>query len=221
MPTGIYERKIRTKYPFEWTHSKHENIFVNGKQKNKLPPLEILNWLFRYDNESGKLFKIRGSSGKVWNSEREITAHNGSGYLHVAIADSNGLQTMFKVHQLIYYMVSGIESLQVVDHQDGNPLNNRFPNLRLTTESVNSRNKRMRSNNTSGYVGVSWNKQKSKWMAQITIDGKQKYLGYYDSPEEANQARLEYVGKFNLANLGEAFSYRHTNGITSEDANQE
>lgn len=209
MPTGIYERNS---YPTYWVHEKHENVFINGMQKLKLPPLEILNWMFRYDSESGKLYKVRESSGKPCNPERESTTANGNGYLNVNIRDSNGLRKLFQVHHLIYYMVSGVEPLQIVDHQDGNPLNNRFPNLRLTTESVNSRNKKMRSNNTSGYVGVSLNKQRSKWMAHITIDGKQKHLGYYDSPEEANQARLEYVGTFNLHNLDEAFSYRHTNG---------
>ena len=221
MPTGI---NVISKYPFEWKHEKHTDVLISGKQKNKLPPLEILNWLFRYDSESGKLFKTRGSSGKLCSPEREITTVNSEGYIRVSITDSNGLEKLFQVHQVIYFMVSGVEPLQIVDHQDGDKLNNRFPNLRLTTQVVNSRNKRMRSDNTSGYVGVYWDKRNSKWKAQIKIDGKLKTIGYYDSPEEANQARLEYVGKFNLANLGEAFSYRHTNGITdstAEDTNQE
>ena len=218
MPAGVYERN---KYPFEWVSEKHENVFINRQQKNKLPPLEILNWLFRYDSESGKLFRIRSSSGKPCEPEREITAVDGGGYLHVGITDSNGLQKLFKVHQIIYYMASGIEPLQIVDHRDGDKLNNLFDNLRLTTEVGNNRNHKMQRNNTSGFVGVTWYKRNSKWAAYIIIDGKHKHLGLYDSPEEAYQARMEAIGKFNLANLGEAFSYRHTNGITSEDVNQE
>ena len=118
VPTGIYERKLRNKYPVEWTHSNHENVFVSGMQKLKLPPLEILRWLFRYDSESGKLYRIREASGKLCEPEREITTV-ANGYLHVGITDSNGLQKKFQVHQVIYFMFSGIEPLQIVDHRDG------------------------------------------------------------------------------------------------------
>lgn len=198
MPKGVYERNS---YPTYWKHEKHTDVFIAGKQKLKLPPLVILNWLFRYDSDTGKLFKIREASGKLCNPEREISTV-ANGYLQVGITDSNGLMKLFYVHQVIYYMLSGVEPLQIVDHMDGDTLNNRFPNLRLTTEAVNQRNRGMNRNNKSGFVGVSWDKRKSKWMAHITIDGKNKNLGRYDSPEEAYQARLEYVGKFNLANLG-------------------
>ena len=208
MPTGI---NVRNKYPVNWTHSKHESVFINGIQKLKLPPLEILNWMFRYDSESGKLYKVRESSGKLCNPEREIAAVD-NGYLQVGITDSNGLTKNFKVHQIIFYMHTGIEPLQVIDHHDGDKLNNRFDNLRLTTEVCNNRNHKMQRNNKSGYVGVSWYNRVNKWCAQIKIDGKHKHIGYYDTKEEAYQARLEYVGTFNLHNLGEAFTYRHTNG---------
>ena len=107
-------------------------------------------------------------------------------------------------------------------------LNNRFPNLRLTTESGNNRNRGINRNNTSGYVGVSYDKGRDKWEAHIKIDGKKKHLGRHDTKEEAYQVRLKAIGTFNLHNLESAFSYRHTNvgdtpsnGITPEDTNQE
>jgi hypothetical protein len=175
----------RNSYPIFWEHSKHEEIFISGKQKNKLPPLEILNWLFRYDEESGKLFRIRGSSGKLWEPEREIT-YVDSGYLKVSIRDSNGVEKMFKVHQVIYYMHTGVEPLQIVDHMDGDSLNNRFDNLRLTNESGNNRNAKMRSDNTSGITGVVWNKQSGKWQARAYDNaGKRKHLGLFDNIIEA------------------------------------
>ena len=175
----------KSNYPFEWEHEKYENVFITGKQKNKLPPLEILNWLFRYDSESGKLYKVRDSSGKACEPEREITTV-ANRYLQVGITDGNGLQKMFQVHQIIYYIVSGIEPLQIVDHRDGDKLNNRFDNLRLTTGSGNQRNKRMLSNNRSGTTGVSWHKRESKWRARAYDNtGKQKHLGYFDDITEA------------------------------------
>ena len=177
--------RLGNRYPVHWVHSKHEEVLISGRQKLKLPPLEILRWLFRYDSESGKLFKIRGSSGKLYNPEKEITAV-ANAYLTVGITDSNGLMKVFKVHQIIYFMVSGIEPLQIVDHIDGNPLNNKFDNLRLTTESGNNRNAKMKSNNTSGVTGVYWHKRGKRWRAQTSDNtGKVKYLGYFDNIETA------------------------------------
>ena len=146
----------------------------------------MLNWLFRYDEESGKLYRTKEATGKVLSPEREIIAVNSSGYLQVGIRDSNGLLKLFQVHQLIYYMISGLEPLSIVDHRVGNKTNNRFDNLRLDTESENQRNKGMQSNNTSGITGVYWNKKYSKWQAQSCDNtGKQKFLGYFNNITEA------------------------------------
>lgn len=78
-----------------------------------------------------------------------------------------------------------------VDHQDGNGLNNRRCNLRGATRSQNLSNQRIRSNNTSGFKGVSRNKARAKWMAYIALHGKQHHLGYYDTPEAAHAAYVE------------------------------
>ena len=200
--------RLGNRYPVHWVHSKHEEVLISGRQKLKLPPLEILRWLFRYDSESGKLFKIRGSSGKLYNPEKEITAV-ANAYLTVGITDSNGLMKVFKVHQIIYFMVSGIEPLQIVDHIDGNPLNNKFDNLRLTTESGNNRNRGMSSRNTSGYVGVSWNKGAGKWMAMASDNNnKKKYLGYFDDITDAAN-----VVKAHYANPNNGYSERHGGAV--------
>lgn len=178
--------RLRNRYPVNWKHEKHEDVFITGRNKLKLPPLEILNWLFRYDSESGKLYKIRESSGKLCSPEREITTVSSSGYLIVSIRDSNGLEKKFRVHQIIYYIVSGIEPLSIVDHRDGDTQNNKFDNLRLTTESGNNRNKRMISNNTSGITGVHWDKSRSKWRTYaVDNSGKKKNLGRFDDIHEA------------------------------------
>lgn len=209
MPSGVYEKKIRSdkggSYPINFVHSKHENVFVNGLQKNRLPPLEILKWLFRYDSESGKLYKIRGSNGKAVEPAREITTVDGNGYLHVSITDSNGLEKKVKVHQLIYYMHSNVEPLQIVDHIDGDPRNNLFSNLRLATESENNRNQKMRSNNTSGVTGVFWYKSRNKWVAQAHDNsGRQKTLGYYLDKEDAARVVSAYY-----ANPSNGYTERH------------
>jgi hypothetical protein len=42
--------------------------------------------------------------------------------------------------------------------------------------------------NTSGYIGVCWNKRDNKWVAGIGIDGKRKHIGYFNDPEDASEA---------------------------------
>lgn len=88
----------------------------------------------------------------------------------------------------------------VIDHLNHNGLDNRKENLRIVTHKQNKFNNPILSTNTSGVTGVSWSKQKNKWRAYITIDNKQKSLGYYFNKEDAIKARKEaeekYFGEF-------------------------
>jgi hypothetical protein len=79
-------------------------------------------------------------------------------------------------------------SLQWSDHKDMNPLNNTRDNLRLATPSQNAMNTRLHPNNTSGFRGVSWNKQVQAWVATIYHEGLQMQLGKFDTPEAAYEA---------------------------------
>lgn len=87
------------------------------------------------------------------------------------------------------------------DHIDRNELNNRRYNLRPCTISQNNTNKTIQRNNTSGVIGVCWDKRRGKWMAYIHVEkGKSKFLGYFYDKEQAIIARLnaeaKYYGEF-------------------------
>lgn len=71
---------------------------------------------------------------------------------------------------------------QLVDHIDGNPLNNRRRNLRLVTRSQNQANRRRNANSRSRYKGVTWHKHKKKWLARIQVEGRRITIGYFDTP---------------------------------------
>lgn len=93
------------------------------------------------------------------------------------------------LHRVIAERMIGryLRSGEVVDHADGNTLNNRRSNLRVATQLENARNSRKSKNNTSGYKGVHWHEKAGRWRAMI--GGRQKkHIGYFDTPEEAHEA---------------------------------
>ena len=71
-----------------------------------------------------------------------------------------------------------------IDHINRNKLDNRRSNLRIATKSQNGLNR-------EESVGVSWRKERNKWRARITINGKEQFLGHFNNWEEAIQARKE------------------------------
>ena len=66
-----------------------------------------------------------------------------------------------------------------IDHIDQNPANNRIENLRAVSNQENHRNMKVPKDNTSGAIGVSWNKKAAKWKSFIGVSGVTLYLGLY------------------------------------------
>jgi hypothetical protein len=86
------------------------------------------------------------------------------------------------------YLHTFLTGYELVDHANGNGLDNRRSNLRSATEAENRQNMRRARNNTSGFKGVTWNGRRQKWMAQIQSQGHNRYLGLFTTPEEAAHA---------------------------------
>ena len=91
------------------------------------------------------------------------------------------------------------------DHVDRNPLNNRKNNLRPANAQENSRNRSLTSKNSSGFIGVYWQKNIKKWSARIGLNSKDLNLGYFTNKEDAIKARLEAEAKY----FGEFAPQRH------------
>ena len=144
------------------------------------------------------VFKTRnGKLAKIDKADKDlIIKHywgiNSQGYLHSRI---NG--NLERLHILIM----GNNNL-VIDHINGDKLDNRRKNLRFCTQKQNSRNISNQKNNTSGVIGVSRIKQAKgyKWRARIMVNRKEINLGHYERFEDAVKARLEgekkYFGEF-------------------------
>ena len=69
-------------------------------------------------------------------------------------------------------------------------MNNKISNLRAVTPFENEHNREMNKNNSSGYPGVTFFKQHKKYMAQIVVNGKNIFLGLFDTAEEAFTAYM-------------------------------
>lgn len=117
------------------------------------------------------------------------------GYAARGIRVGDRIHTVL-MHRIIMMTPDGVET----DHKNGNGLDNRKKNLRYANGKQNSQNRRRSSNNKSGYKGVCWNSRRGKWEVQIRINGKKKFLGYFNKPEDAarkyNQAAIKYFGEF-------------------------
>ena len=96
----------------------------------------------------------------------------------------------YYAHRLAWLHYYGEWPALPIDHRDGDGLNNRIANLRLATMSQNLANTGSRKSNKSGFKGVSWDKRKGKWKAEITKDGKSSFLGYFDLPAEGHAAYI-------------------------------
>mgnify|MGYP000567710127 CR=1 FL=1 len=121
-------------------------------------------------------------------------------YVMTALPLGNGKQRTLLLHRLVMGEPEG----KMVDHRNGNPLDNRKAALRLATNAENQYNRGAPANNTSSQKGVYWYKRDQKWLARIQHEGKSIHLGYFTVLEEAAKAYREAAVKYHkeFANFG-------------------
>lgn len=148
---------------------------------------ELVRKVFHYDPTTGGLIRRSGIMAGLTAGGK-----NAKGYWVVYV---NG--TRHYAHRVIWLYVYGVLPRQV-DHINRDKADNRLANLREATDAQNQANNGPQKNNRSGFRGVS--PSKGKWRAVVTVNAKQKWLGYYDTPEEAaaayRRAAVEAFGEF-------------------------
>lgn len=144
----------------------------------KYQELEIMQMYkekYTYNKENGDLI---GPGGII------IKRKTNNGYIRCNLRISRIKKIDVLAHRLAWFLETG-EIPDVIDHINGIKTDNRFCNLRNTTQQKNLWN---RNDIVKGYC---WNKQAKKWQVSIKINKKSKYLGLYNTEEEAHQVYLD------------------------------
>lgn len=161
-----------------------------------------LSDIFYYDCETGRLFwkerseliDPRSQQRKLFNArfagKEAFTSKNSDGYFCGKL-----LGASIKAHAVIWAYCRGEWPDGEIDHIDGDRGNNRIENLRCVDKSTNQRNASLRTDNTSGQVGVSFNKASNRWQARINNNGERVFIGSFVSFEAAVAARKNAEAK--------------------------
>lgn len=205
--TDTFIWKVRSKRrPIGQAVKTQDRISINGKEYrygrlkdlylNNIPyktsltqisspiTIEQLRKILQYDADTG-LF--------TWIEPRQPTTKIGdlagsienTGYISIRLGG-----TSYLAHRLAWFYCFGEWPTAYIDHIDRDKTNNALDNLREASAHENQRNRGINKNNTSGYIGVY--KHRNKWAAEIIIEGVKKYLGTFDTPEQAHLAYTKY-----------------------------
>jgi hypothetical protein len=163
----------------------------------KLPSKEYLDACLSYNKDTGELiwrqrpvehFKSYFAS-RCFNGQYAGTVAgypNWKGHITIFLG-----KKAYYAHRIIWKMVTGEDPVDEIDHIDGVKSDNSLKNLRQATGAQNQRNRTKYKSNSTGFKGVSLDRAKDKYVAQISVDGKNMHIGYFDSPEKAYAAYCE------------------------------
>jgi len=130
----------------------------------------------------------RGGKRKI--GERVLKPRIGGGGYQTVLLYKEGCRDL-RIHQLVaitFLNHTPNGHTIVVDHVDEDKINNRLDNLQLISNRENTSKGYRHKKTSSIFTGVSWHKMYKKWSANIWIDGKNKYLGRFDTELEAHEA---------------------------------
>lgn len=143
-------------------------------------------------DEEGNVYSLN-YWGKKGNVQKLKLQKGSNGYLLISVS-VNGKQKSYTVHSLMgraYFNYIPNKRDSVIDHIDGNKDNNKLSNLRVTTQRQNMINALPERDLPTG---VCFYKGRTKpYMATIQYGEKQKFLGYFATPEEAGEAYQKAV----------------------------
>lgn len=154
---------------------------------------ERLRELLHYDPLTGVFTRLVRTSNRI-NVGDIADAKSADGHIQFWVDGK-----LHYGHRLAWFYMTGSCPPEIVDHEDTDPSNNRWLNLRDGSNGINQENHRVAfKKDFDAPLGVHWSKAKQKWVAQIGHEGKTKHLGYFDDPFVAHQAYLKAKRELHL-----------------------
>lgn len=192
---GTCKKCAHDKYKVRYARDKN---FVGYNKRNlPLPTKERLCELFEYMDGGRLRRKISAGNqkyGTVTTGKQEL-----SGYCRMLV-DGNG----YLFHRVIWRLIYGDEP-KFIDHINNVRNDNRIENLRRVDKSSNCQHQLKPKSNTSGFIGVSWYKNSSKWKVSICKRGKASAIGYFANIKDAvlayNEKCNELHGEFGKSKI--------------------
>jgi len=174
----------------------------------ELPSPELLRQLLRYDPDTGKLYWkertpdmfVDGKHSKEhtcskWNSrhahKEAFNTKTSCGYFRGSIMGVD-----IRAHRAAWALHFGDWPKNHIDHLNGNRVDNRIVNLKDVTISENNINRKIPSNNKSNFIGVWFDAQRGKWVAELSINKERILYKRFSSKDEAITTRKEAEAKY-------------------------
>lgn len=157
---------------------------------------EVLN----YNPDTGELIWIKRNRYTQRLLGKVAGCLDPNGYVKLSVS---GVPTYG--HIVAWLCVYGYLPTGELDHINGVRSDNRITNLREADRALNQKNTKRSIRNTTGHVGVSFASALGRYKAVTTVHGKQIFHGYFDSAEEAADARQDWIDEHPEA----GFTKRH------------
>jgi hypothetical protein len=146
-------------------------------------PLWYVKDCLNYNPETG-VFTWRMTTKRTKAGEIAGTNSGANGYVRITLAGDS-----YRAHRLAWFYTYGEWPSVHVDHINHDRADNRIENLRLVDQQQNTQNMSKRKNSVCNFKGVTpFPRDKSRFVAQIRYDGKQRKLGVFATQEEAHEA---------------------------------
>lgn len=177
-----------------WWQMRRHGVILERTQRdgNEIIIIEDIAYIVLYNKSSEEVARTVIDENSVEMIKDYKWCLDGKGYVITTINNKN-----IYLHR---FLLNCNDVDKVVDHIDGNPLNNKKSNLRIVTQKENRMNNSLEGHGSSKRVGVCYCKREKKWRATIQKDYKVYYLGYFHTEEEAIKAReeaeIKYFGEY-------------------------